>query len=315
MHRFKRADSLNNCHLYFSLSVSQNIMAICSDDKTGDKMKYCSCTSSSWYCKEPESGFYREGRVNPCSDEESDEWISEGELSSVSSDEKTASGLSCGAQSEDTYTDGLTTSSDLSQNFEGPLSPVSLHLQPVFCSSCRAQALDNLTDGLAVSSDPSEISDEELKPASVVQNPGPCSSCVAQAEDISANDPTTPPVLHRISDRELQCVPCDRNPDSDFSPKTSADETSPDGPDTQSSSALIPTGDPALCPANDCLNAASALPAHHSDILKRIRKFLSRMGACFHSHFCFRVSKWVTFLYDFCFELIIVHGLNALKPP
>lgn len=286
MYRFKPADSLNNCQLYFSLSVSQNIMAICSDDK-----KSCSCTSPSWYCKEPESGFYEEGRVNSCSEEESDEWITEGELSSVSSDENTGSGLSCGVQSEDTYTDGLTTSSDLSQNFEGPLSPVSLHLQPVFCSSCRAQALDNLTDGLAISSDPSEISDEELKPASVVQNPGPCSSCVAQAEDISANEPTTPPVLHQISERELQCVPCDQNPDSDFSHETPADETSPDGPDTQSSSALIPKRDPALCPVNDCLNAASALPAHHCDILKRIRKFLSRLAACFHSHLCFRVSK------------------------
>lgn len=266
-------------------------MAICSDDKTGDKMKSCSCTSSSWYCKEPESGFYEEGRVNACSDEESDEWISEGELSSVSTDENTASGLSCGAQSEDTYTDGLTTSSDLSQSFEEPLSPVSLHLQPVFCSSCRAQDLDNLPDGLAVSSDPSELSDEEHKPASVVQNPGPCSSCVAQAEDISANEPTTPPVLHQVSEEELQCVPCDQNPDSDFSHKTSADETSSDGPDTQASSALTSKGGPALCPANGCLNAASALPAHHSDVLKRIRKFLSRMAACIRSHFCFSVSK------------------------
>lgn len=167
-------------------------MAVCSDDKSVERMRSCSCPDFSYCDKEPESGFYEEATLHLRSDEESDEWISEAELSSVCSNTDTAAGFSCRAESDGTSTDGLTTPSDVSRSFDGELKPVSLHLRPDLCLFCRDQALDNPTDGHNSPSLPTDVSaDRDLKPVSVAQTPAPCVSVGVKTP--SAHEPGAPP--------------------------------------------------------------------------------------------------------------------------
>lgn len=154
-------------------------------------MRSCSCPDFSYCDKDPESGFYEEARLHLHSDEESDEWISEAELSSVCSNTDTAVGFSCRAESDGTSTDGLTTPSDVSRSFDGELKPVSLHLRPDFCLFCRDQALDKPADGLKSPSLPADVSaDRDLKPVSVDQTPAPCVSVGGKTP--SVHEPVVP---------------------------------------------------------------------------------------------------------------------------
>lgn len=264
-------------------------MAVCSDDKPVERMRSCSCSDSSCCNKEPESGFYEEARLHPRSDEESDEWISEAELSSVCSNHDTSAGFSCRAQSEGSSTDGLTTPSDVSRNFDGELQPVSLHMRPDFCLFCRDQALDNPTDGHHSSSHPTHIlAEQDLKPASVVPTPGPCVSVGRKTP--SAHEPATPPVQPQLFVGELPCVPCGQSPPGDWIYETSAAKPSPDVLGATPSCSVVTREEPAQSSASDAL-IQPAPPKRHFAILKRMRKFLSRMAACFHSRFGHRPSK------------------------
>ncbi|XP_075906414.1 homeodomain-interacting protein kinase 3-like isoform X2 [Nelusetta ayraudi] len=193
------------------LRVSQNVMAVCSDDKSVERMRSCSCPDFSYCDKEPESGFYEEVTPHLHSDEQSDEWISEAELSSVCSNTDTAAGFSCRAESDGTSTDGLTTPSDVSRSFDGELKPVSLHLRPDLCLFCRDQALDNPTDGHNSPSLPTDVSaDRDLKPVSVAQTPAPCVSVGVKTP--SAHEPVAPPSVQSqpfgLWSRMRSCLLC-----------------------------------------------------------------------------------------------------------
>lgn len=264
-------------------------MAVCLDDKPVETMRSCSCSDSSCCNKEAESGFYEETRLHPRSDEESDEWISETEVSSVCSNHDTSAGFSCRAESEGTSTDGLTTPSDVSRNFDGELQPVSLHLRPDFCLFCRDQALDNPTDGDHSSSHPTHVlAEQDLKPVSVVQTPGPCVSVGRKTP--SVHEPAAPSVQPQLFVGELPCVPCGQSPPGDCFYKTSSAKPSPDGSGTTPCCSVVTKGEPAQSSASDAL-IQSAPPKRHFAVLKRMRKFLSRIAACFRSRFGHRSSK------------------------
>lgn len=264
-------------------------MAVCLNDKPVERMSSCYCSDSSCCIKEPESGFYEEARLHPRSDEESDEWISEAELSSACSNQDTSPGFSCRAESEGTSTDGLTTPSDVSRNFDGELQPVSLHLRPDFCLFCRDQAPDDPPDGHRPSSHPTHVSAErELKPVSAVQTPSRCVSVGSKTP--SALEPAATPVQTPLFVGELPCVPCGQSPAGDCFYKTSAAKPSPVGPGATPSGSVITKGELAQSSASDAL-IQSAPPKRHFAVLKRIRKFLSRIAACFYSRFSLRPSK------------------------
>lgn len=264
-------------------------MAVCSDDKLVERMRSCSCSDSSCCNKEPESGFYEEARLYPRSDEESDEWISEAELSSVCSNHDTSAGFSCRAESEGTSTDGLKTPSDVSRSFDGEVQPVSLHLRPDFCLFCRDQASDNPTDGHHSPLHPTHVlAEQDLRPASVVKTPGPSVSVGRKTP--SAHEPAAPPVQPQLFVGELPCVPCGQSPPGDYFYKTSAAKPSPDGSGATPSCSVVTKGEPAQSSVSDAL-IQTAPPKRHFTVLKRIRKFLSRIAACVHSRSGHRPSK------------------------
>lgn len=262
-------------------------MAVCSDDKPVESWRSCSCSDSSCGDKEPESGFYEEPRPHPRSDDESDEWISESELSSVCSNPDTAVGFSCRGRSNGTSTDGLTTPSDLSRNCESELQPVSLHLRPDFCLFCRDQALDNPAEEHNPPSHPTRVSaDRDLKPVSVDQNPGPVGG-----KTPSAHEPLAPSVLPRLFEGDLPCVPSGQSPRGGCcSRQASAADAAPGVGGATPSRSATPKGEPALSSASD-RPRHSASPKCRFAVLKRMRKFLSRIAACFRSRFCRKPSK------------------------
>lgn len=265
-------------------------MAVCLDDKQVERIKSCSCSDSSCCIKEPESGFYEDVRPHPRSDEESDEWISEPDLSSVCSNQDESAGFSCRPESEGTSTDGLTTPSDTSRIFDGELEPVPPHLSEDFCLFCRDQALDVPADGRYSSSHSTHVSAErDTKPVLVVQTPGPCLS--VRTKTPSAFEQAATPVQTMLFVGELPCVPCGQSPSGDCFYRTTAAKPSPVGSGTAPSCSVITKEELAQSSASDALIQLAPQKRHFA-VLKRIRKFLSRIAACISSRFGLRSSKW-----------------------
>lgn len=283
-------------------------MAVCLDDKPVERMSSCSCSDSSCCNKEPESGFYEEARLHPRSDEESDEWISEEELSSAGSDHGTSADFTCRAESEGTSTGGLTTPSDVSRNLDDELQPVSLHLRLDFCLFCRDQALDDPIDGHHSSSHSTHVlAEQDLKPVSGLQAPVPCVSVGCKTP--SAHEPAAPSAKQQLFVGELPCVPCGQSHPGDSLYKASAAKPSPERSGATPSCSAVTKGEPAQSSASDAL-IQTAPPKRHFAVLKRIRKFLSRIAACFHSRFGRRPSKWCRTLCKFLLKISTGHRVD-----